>query len=232
MRTLLISCLLLLTPWLASAEPLITMEGGKAKPGVVTAWSGKGKKVELTLKAGADAGEVAEAIQSSLDRVKAKVKGGKVLVIGKKQEDLLAELAEVALGEEDLGELANAAGEDDLGSGSSLRAKKVDTLKAAFKDRAKVAMGHVVSVTQGPFPGTKVKVRITRGPTGALSKRIRKGRTITFYPKITSKKGSANYRDDATQVNLGAWYLRPKDRVRVRIGKAAGKGFVAELISR
>ena len=87
----------------AIAEPLVKMEGGAAKPGVVTAWSGSGTQVELTVKDGADAAAVAKAIEKGVEKVKAKVKAGKVVVTGKSQDDLLKALGGVDFGgEEDL----------------------------------------------------------------------------------------------------------------------------------
>src|SRR5688572_26199359 len=95
--------------FVASAEPLVKMENGKASPGVVTSWSGTGDKVELTLQEGADAKAVAEAIQGAVPKVKAKVQGGKVVVTGKSQDELLKGLSEVDLGGDDFGALAEAA---------------------------------------------------------------------------------------------------------------------------
>jgi hypothetical protein len=69
-------------PALASAEPLVKLEGGEPRPGVVTAWTGKDRKVELTLAPGADPAAVAAAIEAQVERVKAKVAAGKVLVLG------------------------------------------------------------------------------------------------------------------------------------------------------
>ena len=131
----------------AFAEPLVTMEGGTAKPGVVTAWSGTDKKIELTLKAGADANAVAAAISANVDKAKAKVSGGKVLVLGLAEADLLKALAEVNFGEDDLGALAAAAASDEsVDSGSSLRAKKTADLDKIFKDQKVTALGQVGAV--------------------------------------------------------------------------------------
>lgn len=219
------------TAW---AEPLVTMSGGKASPGVVTAWSGSGKKITLTLKDGTDANAVASAISSNVDKVKAKVKAGKVLVIGKTQDDLLKALADVDFGgDDDLGELAAAAmDDDDGGSGSSLRAKKTARLDKIFKDRGTTAMGKVVAVKAGKFPKAVVSVRILRGPTGALGKQIRKGKTIAFSPVIPMKGGKPDLSNEDAQTNLGAWYLEKGDRVQVKIGKKKGKAFEALVISR
>lgn len=218
---------------LAAAEPLVTMEGGGAKPGVVTAWSGSGKKIELVLKDGSDAQAVAASIKANVDGVRTKIRGGKVLVIGKTQADLLAALAEVDFGgDDDMDLLASAAMEDDLDSGSSLRAKKTTNLKKLMKDRATVAQGKVVSVKTGKYPQARVSVRILSGPTGPLGRKVRKGKTIVFTPLLKMAKGSPAMSDPNTQTNLGAYYLQKGDRVKIKIGQPLKGGYEAVLITR
>lgn len=217
----------------ALAKPLVVMDGGTAKPGVVTAWSGSGKKITLELEADADPAAVAAAIEAKVDRVRTKVRGGKLLVIGKTQDDLLAALAEIELGgEDDLSLLAAAATEDAVDSGSSLRAKKTAELKKLLKDRATVAQGQVVSVKQGKFPTVQVTVRILRGPTGKLGSAIRKGKSVVFSPVYGMKAGALDLGATNTQTNLGAYYLSAGDRVKVKVGKAVEGGYEAELITR
>lgn len=218
---------------LALAEPLVVMDGGSPKPGVVTAWSGKGKKIELSVKDGADANAVAAAIEGGVDRVRCKVRGGKVLVIGKTEDELLPALAEIELGgDDDMSLLAAAAVEDGIDSGSSLRAKKTAELQKLLKDRATVAQGKVVAVKQGAFPNVVVSVRVLRGPTGKLGQAIRKGKTIVFTPAYKMKGEALDLSDAKTQVNLGAYYLEAGDRVNVKIGEPTKGGYQATVITR
>lgn len=223
----------LLAASVADADPLVKMDGGKASPGVITAWSGSGKKIELTVAAGKDARAVAASIEANVSGVRTKVQGGKVLAIGKTEADLLQALAGVDFGgEEDMTLLAAAALEDDVDSGSSLRAKTTADLKKILSDRATVAQGQVVSVTQGAFPNVTVNVRVLSGPTGELGKAIRKGQTVAFTPTFAKKGDQLDLSQTTTQTNVGAYFLKAGDRVSVKVGKAAGKGFEAELITR
>lgn len=222
-----------LSAGLAFADTLVTMKGDAAQPGVVTAWSGSGKKVELSLKDGADANAVAAAIEANVERVRAKVRGGKVLVIGLEQDALLKALSTVELGGEgDMGLLAAAAMEDAVDSGSSLRAKKTADLKKLLQDRATVAQGQVVAVNTGKFPDAMISVRVLSGPTGELGKTVRKGQTVVFAPVFKMDKGQLNLADTQTQTNLGASFLQKGDRVKVKIGKPIKGGYEAELITR
>lgn len=216
-----------------SAEPLVKMEGGSAKPGVVTAWSSSGPKVELTIRAGADAKAVAEAIEGNVEKVKAKVQGGKVVVIGKPEADLLKALSEVDFGGDDLGALAKASAEgDDSDTGSSLRAKKTADLEKMFKDQAVTAQGTVVEAGGAKFPQAEVTVNILRAPTGDLGKDIRKGKKVKFRAALKMKGQDVDWSDANTQVNAGAWYLQKGDKVLVKVGKGANGVYDAEIISR
>lgn len=215
------------------AEPLVVMEGGTAKPGVVTAWSGTDKKIELTLKAGADANAVAAAISANVDKAKAKVAGGKVLVLGLAEADLLKALAEVNFGEDDLGALAAAAASDEsVDSGSSLRAKKTADLEKLLKDQKVTALGQVAGVEGNKLTDVVVSVKILRAPTGDLAKAIRKGGTVKFKPVLKMNGANPDLSDANTQVNLGAYYLQKGDKVTVKIGAEAQGTYAAEIITR
>jgi hypothetical protein len=217
----------------AFAEPLVTMEGGTAKPGVVTAWSGADKKIELTLKAGADANAVAAAISANVDKAKTKVSGGKVLVLGLAEADLLKALAEVNFGEDDLGALAAAAASDEsVDSGSSLRAKKTADLDKIFKDQKVTALGQVVAVEGNKLTDVVVSVKILRAPTGDLAKTIRKGGTVKFKPVLKMNGANPDLSDANTQLNLGAYYLEKGDKVQVKIGADQKGTYAAEIITR
>jgi hypothetical protein len=217
---------------IAYAEPLVKMDGGKPAPGVVTAWSGSGDKVELTVKDGADPKAVADAIQSGVPKVKAKVQAGKVVVTGKSQDDLLKALSGVEFGGEDFGALAQAASESDSGSGSSLRAKKAADLAKLFNDQKDTALGQVVSVDTSKAPKVMVTVQILRGPTGDLGQKIRKGAKITFVPVMKMKGTAPDTSDEDTALNMKAKDFKAKDKVRVKIGKEVDGSFEAVLIDK
>jgi hypothetical protein len=226
----------LLSPVLAFAEPLVKMEGGKPTAGgVVTAWKSSGPKVELTLKAGADAKAVADAIQAGVPKVKAKVQGGKVQVTGKAEAELLTALGGIDLGGgDDLTQLAAAAGsgDDSGGSGSSLRAKKAADLAKLLEDAASSAAGKVVAVTPGAFPNVVITVQIMRGPTGAEAANIKKNGKIQFKNVLKMKGGAVDWADEDTQINAGAWYLRANDNVRIKFGQSDNGVYEAVLIDR
>lgn len=219
---------------LGFAEPLMTLKDGTPEPGVVTGWSGSGKKIELSLRANADPQAVAAAIESGLERVRVKVKAGKLLVLGLSQDDLLKALTEIKLGGDDLDVLAAAAAsDDDYDTGSSIRAKKTDDLAKLLADRATTAVGRVKLVSSGSFPNVRVAVQILRGPSGPLSSRIRKGQTIVFFPVIKkTRAGQPDLSDGETVANIGAWFLKKNDVVTVRVGASIKGGFEAAVIMR
>ncbi|MEO1334604.1 MAG: hypothetical protein AAFV29_03135 [Myxococcota bacterium] len=215
------------------AEPLLTLEKGEPQPAAVSGWSGAGKKIELTVKEGVDPQTVATAIEASLDRVRVKLKAGKLLVIGMEQAPLLKALADIELGSDDLDVLAEAAAmEDDFDTGSSLRAKKAASLKKRLRDRETTVYGRVVAVKSATFPRTRITVRILRGPRGELGKKIRKGRKIHFQPVLPARTSELDYSDAATVANVGAWFLKKNDRVRIKVGKQLKNGYEAQIITR
>lgn len=217
----------------ASAEPLVKMDGGKPAPGVVTAWTSSGNKVELTLKDGTDAGAVVAAIEGNVDKVKAKAQGNKVVVVGKAEADLLKALSSVELGGDDLGALAAAGGGgDETDSGSSLRAKKTVDLAKLMKDQATSAQGTVVDAGGSTFPNAEITLNVTRAPTGDLGKEIRKGKKIKLKPMLKLKGKDIDWSDDNTVTNAGAWYFQKGDKIFVKLGKGAGGAYEAELITR
>lgn len=217
----------------AEAEPLLKMDNGEPQAAVITKWEAKGKKTMLTVRDDVDAKEIAELINEEIDRIKAKVKGGRIQVQGKSMSDLLQVLSEIEFGDDDdFGALAEASMEDDLDSGSSLRAKKVADLKKLFSDSKSVAIGKIVRVQKGVFPNTLVTVQILRGPTGQLGQQIRKGAKINFEPVISKGNKSVSWKNESNQINAGAWFLKRGDKVVVRIGKPLKGGFKARLLER
>ncbi|MBI4821163.1 MAG: hypothetical protein HY791_33190 [Deltaproteobacteria bacterium] len=218
----------------AHADGLVKMEGGKAQPAVVTAWSGDGKKIELDVKSGTDPQAVADSIKDAITKVKVSVKGGKVLVIGMTQDELLVELAKIELGKDDFGSIAAAtkADDDELGSGSSLRAKKAADLAAMFKDQATTTQGQVVKVAGGTFPNAVVTIKVLVAPSGDLAKTIRKGASIHFKPVYKMKDGKVDWSDEDNQLNVGAYFLKEKDSVRIKIGKEEKGTYEAVIIER
>lgn len=217
----------------AHAEPLVKLEGGQAKPGVVTEWQDEGDKVTLSVKSGTDPQAVADAIKNSVPRVRTKVQGGKVVVTGRPKDELLKALSEVDFGEGDLDALASAAlTDEDEGSGSSLRAKKTADLEKLFKNKDKLVVAQVVGVSYGPFPEATVTVKVIANPTGELGKKIARGDNIKVVPVLKKKGAAPDFSDDNTQNNAGAWYLKKKDKVRILIGKEVKGGFEATVIDR
>ncbi|NJK90117.1 MAG: hypothetical protein HC923_12515 [Myxococcales bacterium] len=220
----------------ARAEPLVVIDEGGVRPAVVSAWSGDGRQVELTVRPDADPKAVADAIQVNVERVKAQVRAGRVIVVGKSVEELLPLLAEVELSEgEPLTELAQLSGTgDDFGSGTSLRAKKKAALDAALADPTTTVVGQVVSVESGTFPRARVKVRILVGPRGSKDKKLARGKVVTFVPELGMVDGKIDFDAELTQRNAGAFYLEPKDRVRIQLGPVApdGSHYLARAMTR
>lgn len=217
----------------AQAESLVVVSDDGVQPQVVTAWEGDGREVELSIRGDTDPAEVASAIEGGVDRVKAKVRSGRVVVIGKSLEELLPLLAVIEVGGGSLAELDQLAAVDaDFGSGSSLRAKKKADVDAAFADRDRVLVAQVLEVEVAEYPRTRIKLRVLQSPRGELAKKTPRGRVIMVVPHIPREEGAVKWSDPTTQMNAGAYYLEPRDRVRVKISAGKDGAFVAEAIAR
>ena len=227
-------CAALVALTVARAETLVVVNDDGVRPQVVTAWSADGREVELSVRGDAEPAEIADAIESGIDRVKAKVRAGRVVVIGKSLEELLPLLAVIEVGGgESLAELDQLAAIDtELGSGSSLRAKLKAEREAAFADPESTLVAQVVDVDPAAYPRTRLKLRVLKSPRGALKESAPRGSTILVVPHIPSDDGQVKWGDAATRMNAGAYYLQPKDRVRVRISGGEDGAFVAEAIAR
>ena len=215
------------------AENLVKLDDGEPQSSVLTSWTEKGSKSIFTVRDGEDPKEIVELINEEISGIKAKVRAGKIQIKGKPLAELLPLLAEINLEEEeDFGALASASFDADFDSGSSLRAKKVADVKKLLSDSQVVAIGKVMGVQRGTFPRTLVLVQILRGPKGALASSIKKGGKIKFEPAFTRKKGQIDWSAHSNQVNAGAWYARPGDKVVVRIGSTLKGAYEAELFER
>jgi len=219
---------------LARADTLVVVGDDGVKPQVVSAWRGDGREVELTLRADADPAAVADAIEAGIDRVKAKVRAGKVVVLGKSLEELMPLLAVIDVGGADsMAELDQlAAADSELGSGSSLRAKLKAERAAAFSDPKTTLVGQVVDVDPGAFPRARLKLRVLQSPRGRLKALTARGSIIEVMTHVPMDGTQIDWSDPATRMNAGAYYLQPKDRVRVRISRDDDGRFVAEAIDR
>ena len=217
----------------AFAEHLVKMDAGQAQASVLTSWSQKGSKSTFTVRDGEDPREIVELINEEISGVKAKVRAGKIQIKGKPLSELLPLLAEINLEEEeDFGALASVSFDTDFDSGSSLRAKKVADVKKLLSDANTVAIGKVIGIQRGTFPRTLVMVQILRGPKGTLGESIKKGGKIKFEPSFTRKKDQVDWQVQSNQVNAGAWYARPGDKVVIRIGSTLKGAYEAEIFER
>lgn len=234
-RCLTLTLALSLAAPLAGAESLVQMKGQTAQPGVVTAWKAKGKTVELSLKADADADAVMEAIKQQIPGVRVKKRAGKILVSGKSEADLLKALSSVdpAKADDTMGLLADAAStEESFDSGSSLRAKITQSEDKRFLDKAHTLLAQVTWAEPGMFPDAALTLRVLEPPTGALGADLAKGAQIQLKPVFHKTQGKLDLSQADNQANLLAYYLKTYDRVEVVLGPKDGQAYTAVVLRR
>lgn len=206
----------LLAP-VASADPVVRPGG---LPGVATGWESSGKVVTLTIDGDFDAEAVAAAILESVKGAQAKADGQQVVVTGVDEAALLAALEKIDVsgGGDDvdamLSALQNPGGEED-GSGSSIRAGKKVDFDAVKGPPGHLVTGKVVKVKRGRYPLVLVSVRVAKAPKSG--KGPARGTTVRVLPYVKSTDGVVDPTHAQSQLNVGAWYARPGDRVKLRL---------------
>ncbi len=216
MRALLFSVSLTLLSSAAWAEPLVTADG---KPGAAASWSTSGGKIVLVVADGYDAAQVAKAINTNVKGAKAKAAGGKVIVSGLTEDTLVAKLSVVEVDPplDDVDQLLSnlKGGDDEEGSGSSIRATKLADFTDVLGKPSGRLEGEVTGVTRSRFPLVMVSVVVSKVPDGV--KGIKKGDRITVIPRVKSKNGVVDPKDRASQLNIGAWYAQEGDHVTLKL---------------
>lgn len=221
---------LLVTGRPALADPLI---GPGNTPGAVAAWSTTKNITSLTVAEGFEAEAIAQAIIEGIKGASAKASGNQVAVAGVDEKSLLAALQklEVDSTEDDvdamLSALQNPGGDED-DSGSSIRASRATDMTAAVSGH--IVYGRVTAVRHAQFPLVLISVKIQKGKSPAG---LSTGQVIRVLPYVRSVRGLVDVKDPQSQVNVGAWYARKGDRVKVRLKpEARKKVWVAEAFER
>jgi hypothetical protein len=207
----------------AVAAPVVKPGG---KPGAAASWKSEGGALVLTLAPGYEADAVAKAIAGKLSGVTAKVSGGNVVVAGLPEAKLLSALEGVEAGEPAGGDdvdamLANlrgGEGEDDQ-SGSSIRATQAADLSQVMGAKEELITAKVIEVKHQKFPLVLVTVKVSQISKSLVLPGVKAGSKITVLPRVKSKNGVVDPKDEASQLNLGAWYVEPGDTVMLRLEK-------------
>jgi hypothetical protein len=217
---MLIATLLLTAPAVAAADPVVAPGG---KPGVATAWKAAGKNVELTIKDGFAAKDVAAAIVKGVSGAKAEIADGKVTVSGVPIKKLVAALQKVQVEPalDDIGAAFAAIQGAEVGeesTGSSIRATSETTLPGETATRE--LTGKVTEVRYGKFPHVALTIQTSEG-------------ALAVIPRILTDKTGAIASDDASsRQNVSAWYARAGDQVKITVGDKAKRYWVATRYER
>lgn len=233
-RALPFTLALLLSAAPGFADPVLQPGG---KPGVATEWSSASGVITLRIGEGFDAEEVATAIRDTLPGAQAKADGPQVVVTGVDEAKLLAALEKIDVGgdgdgdevDEMLSALQNPGGDED-GSGSSIRAGKKVDFDAVKGPPGHLILGKVVKVRRGRYPVVLVSVKVQRTPKSG--KGPARGSTVRVLPLIKSSEGVVDATHAQSQLNVGAWYARRGDRVKLRLSGERDGIWVAKAFER
>ncbi len=213
------------------ADPLV---GPGNVPGAIAAWSTTKNITSLTVAEGFEAEAIAEAIIEALKGASAKAAGNQISVTGVSEKQLLSALQKIDVDstEDDVDAMLSALqtpGGDEDDSGSSIRASRPTDMAAAGAAH-NVVFGLVTAVQHARYPLVVVSVKLQSGDN---PKGVSGGQVIRVLPYIRSVRGLVDVKDPQSQVNVGAWYARKGDRVKVTLKPEAHKTvWVAEAFER
>jgi hypothetical protein len=90
----------------------------------------------------------------------------------------------------------------------------------------------VVHLSRGRFPLVALRLRVVRPAQSGAGAEVGAGDLLVVVPALAMREQHADLRDRATELNAGAYYLRPGDRVAVRLDRRLGATWVAGTIER
>lgn len=215
--------LCILVPASVLAGPVV---GPGKKPGAAASWTSAAGAVTLKIAAGYDASEVAKAIGAGVKGSTTKVEKDTVVVTGVAEAALLEalekiEVKESAGGGDDVDAMLSAMqkpGGEEEGSGSSIRATQAADFSEILGAKQELLAAKVVTVDRKKFPLVFVTVKLTQVPKGSPVG-LKAGGKIKVLPRVKSKSGVVDPTDQASTLNVGAWYAQPGDAVLLRLEK-------------
>lgn len=204
----------------ASADPLVRPGG---KPGVAQAWTRVPGGLALTLADGYGADQVRAAIEASVPGAKLTIADGKLVVGGVDEKKLLAQLEKVDVSTDEVDAMVQALQGGDDASGSSIRATNTGAFAAVVDASTAPLAAEVVRVKHGKYPFVAVTVRLDARPRDPALAKLPK--ELTVVPRVELKGGVIAPSDARSRVNIGAWYVKPGDKVSVALEGQTEQGF-------
>jgi hypothetical protein len=203
---------------LAAVAALWRIAPAGADEGPVARLSESDGRVEVRVRPGWDPADLASALGRELPKAQILVDGSTVVVEGAGIEAVRVVLdrAPVERSLDDVDALLadmREAGRGESGSGSSVRARRDLKTEGSEEDAAPI-VGVVESVKRQRFPLVLVGVVVRTATEGA---RVKPDDRIVVLPRVRSRRGVIDPNDPQSKRNIGAWYVRPGDRVRVRL---------------
>lgn len=203
----------------ASADPLVRPGG---KPGVAQAWTRVPGGLALTIADGYGADQVRAAIEAAVPGAKLTIADGKLVVGGLDEKKLLAQLEKVDVSTDEVDAMVQALQGGDDASGSSIRATN-NAFAAVVDVSTPPLAAEVVRVKHGKYPFVAVTVRLDARPRDPALAKLPK--ELTVVPRVELKGGVIAPSDARSRVNIGAWYVKPGDKVSVALEGQTEKGF-------
>jgi hypothetical protein len=224
---------------------IVKQPDGKLAPGAAKSWTTGKDSVSFVLADGVDGAAIAKLLTERLASGKVTFAAGKLDVTGVAPAALLDQLSAMSLSGEggdplaDLAGLGTVVAMDTPEGGGSIRASKPAGGSARPRiikdhDAAERVVAKVVEVQRGAFPTVTLKLEVKKGAkAGALKDRLKKGSVIAAQVVLASKDGSSiDLASNASQRNVGAYYLVPGDSVSAHLIPGDGDAIELDFVER
>lgn len=201
---------------LLSATPLLATDGAGVVRGIET----DGERLVLDLDPSFEAERLADLMRQRIPSAQVLVDGTRLFVEGATRAQVEAalkgETMEPTMDDVDaLLASLRVAGSNEDGSGSSVRARRESTDPSApGPSQAQVPMvaATVKRLDRHRFPLVLIEVKVTEAPDDSG---LEPGQRITVLPRVRSHNGLVDPEDAESKLNVGAWYSKTGDQVRL-----------------
>ena len=140
-------------------------------------------------------------------------------------------LAAPAFADDDLG--AALAQENPEGGGSIRAKKEPDMAAQQRKADKKNIQARVIAVKRGAFPNVALILKVSKpADDGPNKDKVKKDDQVVVSPVYKMAATAPDWKDSATVVNAGAYYLTESDNVYVRLDTLDGKTWKVGYIER
>jgi hypothetical protein len=239
-RMLWLCCVFCLPTTAAAADTLVVKnKDGNFAAGQATTWREENGIAVFELQKEAKAEAIAQRLRDGLTGIEVSVSDHTLRFKGAGLAQLLERLASFSLSGTDdpLSDLAGLGGtEVAMGSGEgggSIRASRpAPTECEGVTTPVPRVIARVQKITPGTFPNATLQLKIRSRAKDGPMKALRPGQVIDAAVVLRTRDGAVDLMDLDTQKNIGAYFLKPNDKIAVVLTQREDKTWEVTSVAR